>query len=90
LVRVSDPDRDYSDEVRTNFMNRLERLFVRLMKLPISDNADVKAIQEEVCAQYDAKLVADAEEIRSSLKFVSGFLRRHRIRVRRQAAAATR
>lgn len=90
MARVSDPERDYSDEMRTNLMNRLERFVVRLMKLPISDNADVKAIQEEVCAQYEAKLVADVEEIRSSLKFMSGFIRRHRIRVRRQAAAGTR
>ena len=90
LFRVSDPERDYSDDERTTLMTSLEEYVVRLMRLPVSDNALVAAIQEEVYEQYQAKLIADVEYVRSSLKFVSGFLRRHRIRVRRQEAAATR
>jgi hypothetical protein len=90
LNRVSDPQRDYSDDERTSLMIRLEDYIVRLMSLPLSYNAESERIQKDLCLQYEKKLVADLESVRTSLKFVSGFFRRHRIRVRRQEAGATR
>lgn len=91
LRRLSDPERNYSDDERTTLMTTLEEYVVRLMRLPVSDNDLVVGIQEEICQLYQEKLIADVEHVRSSLKRVSGFLRRHRYRVRRQElAAATR
>jgi hypothetical protein len=86
LVRVADPERDYSDDELTALMNRLEGYFVRLFKLPVSRDGDTVDMQEQLCLQYESLLISDLEEVKKPVKVISGFLRRHRHRVRRQQA----
>ena len=86
LVRVSDPERNYSDEDRTTFMYRLEGYIIRLMKLPPPVDPATVTKQKEIYERYESLVVADLDDLKKSVRFISGFLRRHRLRIRRQPA----
>jgi ribosomal protein S17E len=88
LETIEHKERDYSDEERTVLMNRLEGYVIRLMRLPPSiDPAKVNE-EKELCEKYESLVVADLEELKKSVKLLSAFLRRHRVRLRRQQVGA--
>ena len=87
LVRVSDPERNYSADDRTTLMYRLEGYITRLMKLPNPVDESAVTQQTELLARFESLVVADLDDLKKSVKFVSGFLRRHRLRIRRRQQA---
>jgi hypothetical protein len=87
LLEIADEEGKYSNVEKTALMNRLEGYFFWLFKLPASSNDEILLIQEELCMQFEGLLVADLQELKKPVKFVSGLLRRHRQRVRRHQAA---
>jgi len=87
LVRVSDPERNYSADDRTTLMYRLEGYITRLMKLPTPEDESAATQQTELLGRFESLVVADLEDLKKSVKFVSGFLRRHRLRIRRRQQA---
>jgi ribosomal protein S17E len=84
MVRVSDDERNYSDNDRTTLMNRLEGYIIRLMKLPTPGDPSTRTKQNEIYDKYESLVVADLDEVKKSVRFIAGFLRRHRNRMRRQ------
>lgn len=88
LARVSDQEREYSDADRTSLMHRLEANFIRLTNLRPSIYTATVNKQKELYDRYESLLIADLEAQKTVVKFMSGFLRRHRYRIRRQQASA--
>ena len=86
LVRVSDEDRNYWDVDRTTLMMRLEGYMIRLMKLPPPVDPATVTKQNEIYDRYESLVVADLDEVKKSVRWISGFLRRHRLRIRRLPA----
>lgn len=86
LQRVADEERNYSDEDRTTLMVRLEGYIIRLMKLPPPLDPATVTKQTEIYDRYESLVVADLDEVKKSVRYISGFLRRHRLRIRRLPA----
>jgi hypothetical protein len=88
LQRVSDQERDYSDADRTSLMHRLEGYFERLTNLRSPVHTETATKQKELYDKYESLVIGDLEEQKKVVKFMTGFLRRHRYRIRRQQASA--
>ena len=83
LVRVSDEERNYSDEDRTTLMMRLEGYMIRLMKLPPPVDPATVTKQNDIYDRFESLVVADLDDLKKSVRFISAVLRRHRLRIRR-------
>ena len=83
LSRLQDPEKRYTLDDRSELINRMDDYATRLLKLPVSQNEDVKAITEDLAKKFDSFLCADLADIWAGAKVMAGMLRRHRVRVRR-------
>ena len=88
LERLSDRELDYNDADRTSLMHRLEGYFVRLTNLRPPVHTAIINKQLDLYDKYENLVLADLEAQKKVVRVTSGFLRRHRYRIRRQQAAA--
>jgi|LakMenEpi03Aug12_release.lakeMendotaPanAssembly.Ray.scaffolds.fasta_scaffold679662_2 hypothetical protein len=84
LVRLSDPERRYTAEDRTELLTRLEAYVLRMMNLPPPDEADLVLKQEDLSDRFDALLSFEIEEGKKACTMLRRVRNSHRIRVRRQ------
>lgn len=88
LGKVGDPEQDYDCLQRTRMMTRLEQHIIHLMKLPVPSKAEMANKEKELCDKYESIIISDLDPIKEASKCIGGFLRRHRLRVRKRARDA--
>jgi hypothetical protein len=85
LSRLQDPEKRYTIEDRSELINRMYDYATRLLKVPVSQNEDIKAITQDLAKKVDSFLTCELGDIRSGVKCMAGMLRQHRLRVRRMS-----
>ena len=83
LSRLQDPDRRYTIEDRSELINRMYDYAARMLKVPVSQDKDIKAITQDLAKKVDSFLTSDLADIRAGAKDMAGMLRQHRVRVRK-------
>ena len=88
LAKVGDPENNYDCVQRTRMMTRLEEHVISLLKLPVPSKAEVANKEKELCDKYESIIISDLDDVKEASKCIGGFLRRHRLRVRKRARDA--
>ena len=83
LSRLQDPEKKYTNEDRSELINRMYEYATRMLKVQVSQNEDIKSITQDLAKKVDSFLTSELADIRAGAKEMGAMLRQHRLRVRR-------
>ena len=83
LSRLQDPERRYSIEDRSELINRMYDYAARMLKVPVSQNEDLKCTTKDLAKKVDSFLTSELGDSRAGVKEMARMLRQHRVLLRK-------